>query len=61
MSPQQRDTGPSFCWHCRNQLMRRKGGGFIFRLVQDPMGHQHRVRQSCLPDAVGDGIKAVQA
>jgi hypothetical protein len=52
--------GPSFCWHCKRDLVRVKGG-FAFSLVRDPNGYDHRVHKQCLPDAVGHGYRALDA
>lgn len=53
-----RDGGVSICWHCTLQLQRVKGG-FIFDLVRDPIGNEHRVHKACVAPALGDGITRV--
>lgn len=53
--------GPSFCWHCGHWLSRLPGGGLIFDLVRDPLGHLHRVHKHCTPDALGDGVNEMAA
>lgn len=47
------------CWHCSKQLVRVKGG-FIFALVEDPVGNRMRVHKDCVRSVVGDGIKEVK-
>lgn len=54
-------NGNPRCWHCLNRLMFKKGGGFIFVEVIDPIGNVHRVHKDCLKHVVGDGIKEVKA
>lgn len=54
-----RTGGVSLCWHCTHQLVREKGG-FIFELVRDPLGHEHRVHKACVELAIGDGITHVR-
>lgn len=55
------ENGNPRCWHCLNRLVYKKGGGFKFRLVQDPIGATHRVHLDCLDKVIGDGIKEVRA
>ena len=55
---------PSFCWQCRRDLTRMRGRGlgeFVFVLVRDPIGHEHRVHAVCAVDAVADGAVVVEA
>lgn len=47
--------------HCLNRLVYKRGGGFTFALVRDPIGHEHRVHKDCLRYVLGDGIKEVVA
>lgn len=55
-----KNGGIPFCWHCSKQLVRIKGG-FIYALVVDPDGIEHRVHKDCVALAVGDGIKEKRA
>ena len=57
-----KQAGPSFCWECGNDLMIQKGGAFIYALVRDRAGVDHRVHKDCVQRAVesGDGVKEVK-
>lgn len=50
MSPTKKamENGVPFCWHCMNRLVYRKGGGFKFSTLVDPVGNEHRVHVACL-------------
>lgn len=48
--------GPSVCFHCDRQLVRIVGG-FIYALIQDPVGHLVRVHKDCVKHIVGNGYK----
>lgn len=50
----------SFCWHCQRKLLPKKGGGYYFAIVEDPLGHRHRVHKDCLQWSVEDGNKAIE-
>lgn len=54
-----RDGGPSICWHCHNQLVRVRHG-FLFTLIEDPIGNQARVHKDCARHVVGAGYREVQ-
>lgn len=60
LTPAATRNGNPRCWHCLKRLVYRRGGGFHFALVRDPIGAEHRVHKDCLPRVVGDGIKEVQ-
>jgi hypothetical protein len=60
MTPKALKNGNPRCWHCLNRLVYRKGGGFNFRLVRDPIGAEHRVHIDCLPKVLGDGVVEVK-
>ncbi len=45
------------CHHCFKQLMYAKGGGFSFRVIVHPDGHQVRVHHACWEYALGDGYQ----
>lgn len=47
----------SFCWHCNRQLVRKKGGGFKYTLLKDPIGNEMRVHKDCAKEAVDERIK----
>lgn len=49
--------GVPICWACGNQLVIKKGGGFVFRLVVDPIGHKHRVHKDCLERTLSPEVK----
>lgn len=55
-----KDGGVPFCWHCSSQLVRVKGG-FLFAIVIDQSGIEHRVHKDCVSRVVGDGVKAKPA
>lgn len=50
---------PQFCWVCFKPLQRAPGVGesnVYFNLVQDPLGHRHRVHgDPCTVTALQDG------
>lgn len=52
-------NGNPRCWHCLNRFVYKKGGGFIFEEVVDPIGHVHRVHLDCLKKVLGDGVRKV--
>ena len=52
--------GSSLCWHCLRQFHIKKGGGFKFRLVADPVGNKHRVHLDCLPRVLEDQPELVE-
>lgn len=60
MTPKALANGNPRCWHCLNRLTYRKGGGFRFELVRDPIGSEHRVHLDCLQKVLGDGVKHVK-
>lgn len=39
--------GSRFCWECGKKLMTKRGGGYTYKLVQDPLGNPHRVHLNC--------------
>jgi len=53
-----KDGGVSQCWHCSRQLVRIKGG-FIYALVEDPLGNRMRVHKDCIRLSIGSGIREV--
>lgn len=57
MTPRAIANGNPRCWHCLNRLTYKKGGGFRFSLVVDPLGAEHRVHLACVDQVIGDGIK----
>jgi hypothetical protein len=59
MTPKAIANGNPRCWHCLNRLVYKKGGGFKFDLVVDPLGAEHRVHHHCVDDVIGDGVKRV--
>jgi len=57
MTPKAIANGNPRCWHCLRRLMYKKGGGFKFALVVDPIGAEHRVHLHCVSEVIGDGVK----
>lgn len=57
MTPKAIANGNPRCWHCLRRLTYKKGGGFKFALVMDPIGAEHRVHLHCVDDVLGDGVK----
>ena len=53
-----KDGGPSICWHCGYQLVRVRAG-FLFALIEDPIGNQARVHLTCASQATGGGYRLV--
>jgi len=45
-------NGNPRCWHCLNRLVYKKGGGFKFEELVDPIGNTHRVHLDCLKPAL---------
>ena len=45
----------AFCWHCQRQLLPKKGGGYYYATVVDPVGNKHRVHKDCLTRTIEDG------
>jgi hypothetical protein len=52
--------GVPFCWHCSKQLVRITGG-FIYSLVIDADGIEHRVHKQCVSMVIGDGVREKRA
>lgn len=52
--------GPSFCWQCFRDLMKKKGGGYFYAVVTDPVGGKHRVHHDCVKAAVADGARETE-
>ncbi len=49
--------GAKSCWHCGNRLRTKKGGGYTFAVVRDPLGAKLRVHKDCLQHVIGNGYK----
>jgi len=45
----------AFCWHCQRKLLPKKGGGYYFASVEDPLGNNHRVHKDCLAESIREG------
>jgi len=54
-------TGVKSCWHCGNRFRTKKGGGYTFATIRDPIGAELRVHKDCVRNVIGDGYTEVRS
>lgn len=57
MSAVQKTSGTRHCWSCGKQFRAKRGGGYTFDIVLDPLGAELRVHKQCVENVIGDGYK----
>lgn len=53
------NLGARKCWHCGRQFRTKRGGGYTFAIVKDPIGNELRLHKDCVRHVVGDGYQEV--
>lgn len=53
--------GPRVCWFCGKKLQLKRGGGYHYATIKDPIGNELRIHLACTQQAIGNGYIEVKS